>query len=125
VLALKERIIEALEEELRKRFLARPEATIITSLPGMGTVLGSEFLVAAGDLSAFESADKLAAYAGLVPAAYDSGKRTGNDRRMRGGNKILKRASYQSALASLRSSPASRAFYETAKGERVRGTPKP
>jgi transposase len=121
VLALKERI-EALDEELRARFFAREEAPIITSLPGMGTVLGSEFLVCVGDLSAFESADMLAAYAGLVPAAHDSGKRTGNDQRMRGGNKVLKRAFYQSAFASLRSSPESRAFYDRKRREGKRHT---
>ncbi|MGF1470539.1 MAG: transposase [Rubrobacteraceae bacterium] len=31
----------------------------------------------AGNLSAFESADKLAAYAGLVPAAHGSEKKRG------------------------------------------------
>jgi transposase len=70
-----------------------------------------------GDLSAFESADRLAAYAGLVPAALDSGKRVGNHRRMRGGNKVLKRVFYQSAFASLRSSPHSRVFYDRKRAE--------
>jgi len=55
----------------------------------MGAILGAEFLVAVGDISAFSSADRLAAYAGLVPALRDSGKRVGNRRRMRGGNKTL------------------------------------
>jgi len=41
-----------------------------------------------------------------------SGKRTGNGRRMRGGNKVLKRVFYQSVFASLRGSPHSRAFYD-------------
>src|SRR5215216_5765006 len=77
VLAIKDRI-ESIDEELRQRFFARPEAKILSSLPGMGTLLGAEFLVAVGDVSAFESADQLAAYAGLVPAAHDSGKRVGN-----------------------------------------------
>src|SRR5829696_1252314 len=103
ILALKERI-ESIDEELQKRFFARPEARILTSLPGMGAILGAEFLVCVGDISAFESADRLAAYAGLVPAARDSGKRVGNHRRMRGGNKTLKRVFYQSAFASLRGS---------------------
>ena len=115
-LALKERI-ETLDRELEKRFFARPEARILASLPGMGPILGSEFLVSVGDLCAFESADQLAAYAGLVPAAHDSGKRVGNHRRMRGGNKVLKRVFYQSAFASLRSSPHSRAFYDRKRGE--------
>ena len=116
VLALK-RSIETLDEELRERFFAREEAQILTSLPGVGVTLGAEFLVAAGDLSGFESAGHLAAYAGLVPAAYDSGKKRGNDRRMRGGNKVLKYVFYQSAFASLRSSPESRAFYDRKRAE--------
>jgi len=81
-------------------------------MPGMGPILGAEFLVAVGEISAFESADRLAAYAGLVPAANDSGKRVGNHKRMRGGNKTQKRVFYQSAFASLRSTPQSRAFYD-------------
>ena len=115
VLALKDRI-ELVDEEIERRFFERPEAKILASLPGMGPLLGAEFLVAVGDLSAFESADHLAAYSGLVPAANDSGKRVGNNRRMRGGNKNLKRVFYQAAFASLRSSPESRAFYDRKEG---------
>jgi transposase len=120
-LTLKERI-ESVDEELGQRFFARPQARILTSLPGMGLILGAEFLVAVGDISAFESADRLAAYAGLVPATNDSGKRVGNNKRMRGGNKTLKRVFYQSAFASLRSAPESRAFYERKRAEGKRHT---
>ena len=120
-LVIKQRI-ERVDEELKHRFFIRPEASILTSLPGMGPILGAEFLVAAGDLSAFSSADQLAAYAGVVPAAHDSGKRAGNDHRMRGGNKVLKRAFYQSAFASLRTSPVSRAYYDRKRREGKRHT---
>jgi transposase len=121
ILALKERI-QGVDEELEQRFLVRPEAPILTSLPGMGPLLGAEFLVAVGDLSAFESADRLAAYAGLVPAAHDSGKRAGNHKRMRGGNKVLKRVFYQSAFSSLRASAESRTFYDRKRAEGKRHT---
>ncbi len=121
ILTLKERL-PALDKEIASRFFARPEARIVASLPGIGPVLGAEFLVAAGDLSVFESADQLAAYAGLVPAARDSGKRVGNNRRMRGGNKILKRVFFLSAFSSLRSSPHSRAFYDRKRREGKRHT---
>lgn len=116
VLSLKQSI-EALDGELRERFFARPEAEVLTSLPGVGVTLGAEFLVAAGDLCSFESPDKLAAYAGLVPAAHDSGKRVGNDKRMKGGNKALKYVFYQSAFASLRGCAESRAFYDRKRQE--------
>jgi transposase len=118
-LALKESVA-ALDGEIAGRFFARPEARILSSLPvaSLGPILGSEFLVSVGDFRAsFDSADQLAAYAGLVPVAHDSGKRIGNHRRMRGGNKILKRVFYQSAFASLRSSAHSRAFYDRKRRE--------
>ena len=121
MLTLKERI-ESIDEEIGERFFARPEARILASLPGMGPILGAELLVCVGDIRAFESADRLAAYAGLVPAARDSGKRVGNRRRMRGGNKALKRIFYQSAFASLRSAPESRIFYERKRAEGKRHT---
>ena len=64
VLGLKERP-ESIDEEIGQRFFVRPEARILTRLPGMGSILGAEFLVAVGDIRAFERADRLAAYAGL------------------------------------------------------------
>jgi len=121
VLSLKGRL-NALERELERRFYARPEARVLASFPGMGPILGAEFLVAVGDVCAFSSADRLAAYAGLVPAARDSGKRVGNHRKGRGGNRVLKRVFYQSAFASLRSVPESRAFYDRKRREGKRHT---
>jgi transposase len=121
VLGFKERV-ESIDEEIGECFFARPEARILTSLPGMGPILGAEFLVAVGDIRTFESADRLAAYAGLVPAARDSGKRVGNHRRMRGGNKTLKRVFYQSAFSSLRGCAESRAFYDRKRAEGKRHT---
>jgi transposase len=60
--------------------------------------------------------------AGLVPVARDSGKRVGNLRRMRGGNKTLKRVFYQAAFASLRGSQESRVFYDRKRAEGKRHT---
>ena len=121
ILAFKERLA-SVDGQIASRFFERPEVRILSSLPGIGPILGAEFLVAVGDLSAFSSADQLAAYAGLVPAARDSGKRVGNNRRMRGGNKILKRVFFLSAFASLRCSPHSRAFYDRKRKEGKRHT---
>jgi transposase len=116
-LELKERTAE-LDGELESRVLAHPLAEILLSLPGMGPVLGAEFLTAVGDpRDAFASAGHLAAYAGLVPAARDSGKRAGNNRRMRGGNKLLKKVLYQAAFSSLRHHERSRAFYDRKRRE--------
>lgn len=116
-LSLKERTAE-LDGQLERRVLAHPLAEVLSSLPGIGPVLSAEFLAAVGDpRDAFASAGHLAAYAGLVPAARDSGKRVGNNRRMRGGNKLLKKVLYQSAFSCLRHHETSRAFYDRKRRE--------
>jgi transposase len=114
-LKTKQRIAKV-DADLEQRFFSHPQAEILASLPGMGPRLGAEFLVAVGDLACFTGPDQLAAYAGLIPVVRDSGKRVGNYRRMRGGNKTLKRVFYQSAFASLKD-PTSRAFYDRKRGE--------
>lgn len=114
-LRLKDRI-NTVDAELEQRFFSHPQAKILTSLPGMGARLGAEFLVAVGDIANFDTADQLAAYAGLAPAARDSGKYTGIRRRMHGGNKVLKRVFYQAAFASLRSTD-SRSYYDRKRTE--------
>ncbi|MFG3052526.1 transposase [Kitasatospora sp. NPDC048239] len=51
-------------------------------MPGIGNLLGAEFIAATGgDVNAFGSADRLAGAAGLAPVPRDSGKIGGNLRR--------------------------------------------
>src|SRR4051812_34212328 len=51
ILALKNHI-ELMDKEIKQRFFARPEAEVLASLPGMGPLLGTEFLVSVEGLSA-------------------------------------------------------------------------
>jgi transposase len=84
ILKLKERIAAA-DAEIEERSRVHSMAKLLTSLPGMGTRLGAEFLMTVGDpRGKLTGADQLASFAGLAPATRDSGKRTGNNRRMRG-----------------------------------------
>jgi transposase len=100
------------------RFQSQPQAKIITSMVGIGGLLGAEFLAAAGDiLAVFTSADQLAGYAGLAPAPRDSGRRTGNLHRPRRYNRQLQRVFYTSAQISIQHSPASKAFYDRKRAE--------
>ena len=46
----------------------------ITTIPGIGCRMGAMILAEAGDLSRFDSPDKLLAYAGMSPSTYKSGK---------------------------------------------------
>jgi len=64
ILSLKEHIAAA-DAETEERFCVHSMAKLLTSLPGMGTRLGAEFLVTVGDpRGKFTGADQLASFAG-------------------------------------------------------------
>ena len=46
----------------------------ITTIPGIGCHMGAMILAEVGDLSCFDSPDKLLAYAGMSPSTYQSGQ---------------------------------------------------
>ena len=108
---------------IEERFRGHRHAEIILSMPGFGVTLGAEFLAATGgDMSAFESADRLAGVAGLAPVPRDSGRISGNLKRPRRYNRRLLRACYLSAHTAIRADPASRRYYDRKRGEGKRHT---
>jgi transposase len=110
--------IAQLDELISERFGQHPDAPILLSMPGFGPVLAATFLAnTGGDLRLFETADRLASFAGLAPAPRDSGRISGNHHRPRRFNRRLMRTCYLAALSSLKNSPASRAFYERKRAE--------
>jgi transposase len=104
---------------ITSRFRSHPQAAIIESLPGMGPILGAEFLAATGGdaRAAFGRPARLASYAGLVPVPKDSGRVTGNWRRPRRYNRTLRRVFYMAALSSLKKDGPSRTFYQRKRAE--------
>ncbi|MFB7338988.1 transposase [Streptomyces hydrogenans] len=76
--SLNEEVAEV-EGRIESRFREHDRAEIIESVPGIGAVLGAEFLAAVdGSLNAFATPDRLAALARVTPAPPDSGKISGN-----------------------------------------------
>lgn len=116
ILALDDRLTR-LDRQIRDTFRAHPQAEIIESLPGMGPILGAEFVVAAGDLSAYADAGHLASAAGLVPVPRDSGRRTGNLHRPKRYSRRLRRVFYLSAQTSIIREGPNRDFYLKKRGE--------
>jgi transposase len=115
VLRIRERIGE-IEGRLEELLSARPEAEVVRSLPGMGVVFTASFLAEVGDLGRFDSADALAAAAGLVPATRQSGG-TSFQMRARRGNRTLKNLFYRSAFSCTAHHAPSKAFYDRKRAE--------
>lgn len=117
VIALNEEIAET-DALIEGRFRDHPHAEVILSMPGIGPVLGAEFIAhTGGDMSTFGSSDRLAGIAGLAPVPKDSGRISGNMRRPRRYSRRLLRVFYMSAMVAARCCPVSQAFYERKRAE--------
>jgi transposase len=103
---------------IEERFRRHRHAEIVLSLPGFGVILGAEFLAATGgDMSLFDSADRLAGVSGLAPVPRDSGRISGNLKRPRRYDRRLLRACYLSAQIAIRTDPTSRTYYDRKRAE--------
>ncbi|WP_414686019.1 IS110 family transposase [Mycobacterium sp.] len=106
------------ETMIEERFRRHRHAEIILSMPGFGIILGAEFIAATGgDLSVFNSVDRLAGVSGLAPVPRDSGRINGNLKRPRRYDRRLLRSCYLSAQIAIRTDPASRTYYDRKRAE--------
>jgi transposase len=98
-----------------EHFEKHPDAEIITSLPGLGSLTGARVLAEIGDdRSRFTDAQALKAYAGSAPVTRTSGKSlTVTHRRVK--NQRLAAVGYVWAFAALTASPGARAHYDRRK----------
>ncbi|MCJ0875879.1 IS110 family transposase [Streptomyces sp. AP-93] len=122
VTGLNEQIAE-IDKLIAARFREHDLAEVIESMPGIGPLMGAEFLAAtAGDMNRYGTADRLASLAGVAPVPRDSGNVSGNLHRPRRYHRGLQRVFYTSALISIRNCDASRRFYERKRAEGKRHT---
>lgn len=105
--------IDQLAEQLEAGFESHPDAEVVRSLPGLGTVLGARVLGEFGDEpNRYASAKSRKNYAGTSPITRASGtKRVVLARYAR--NQRLADAIYLWAFAALSASPGARALYDT------------
>ncbi|MGW6791577.1 IS110 family transposase [Streptomyces chartreusis] len=122
VMALNEKVSEV-DKLIAGRFREHELSEVISSLPGIGPLLGAEFLAATGgDLDTFSTPDRLAGFAGLAPSPRDSGRVSGNLHRPKRYHRGLQRVFYTSALISIRCCDESRRFYDRKRAEGKRHT---
>ena len=113
-------VLSLRKEVAEKRDLileSMPEAQILMSLPGLGAVTCATFIAEVGDVARFESAPKLAAYAGLSPKVRQSGTSIRSVTKPRSGNRRLKRVLVLSASKSILFCEESRSYYEKKRKE--------
>jgi len=93
-------------------------ASPITSITGIGPVLGAVILGETGDISRFDSGSKLVAYAGIDASVSQSGQFESTSNRMsKRGSPYLRRALYQAAMVAAFHDPELSAFYQKKRAE--------
>lgn len=110
--------ITAMEEQVKAHFGQHPDAEIILSQPGLGTILGARVLAEFGDdPNRYADAKARKNYAGTSPITRQSGKKKTVLARYVHNDRLLDALGRQ-AFATLRSSPGARAYYNK---QRARG----
>ena len=106
------RAADYLAEATEQVFTEHPDAVILTSFPGIGTLTGARMLAEIGDdRSRFTDARNLRAYAGSAPVTRASGKSVVVMQR-KVKNQRLAAVGYVWAFAALTASPHARAHYD-------------
>lgn len=102
-------------DELEKKIsnLLKDFDSTITSIPGIGPILGACILSEIGDVTRFRSADKLAAYIGVDPSISQSGEYTSDHAHMsKRGSPYLRRAVWMASVVAVQRDPMFRAYYD-------------
>lgn len=106
--------MEELDAELERLVGDSP----ITTVPGVGTVCGAGILGEIGDVSRFEDASKMLAFAGCDPSVFESGEFVGTQARMsKRGSPFLRWYLWLAADRARMFDPALRAYYEKKRAE--------
>lgn len=102
--------IDALETKLRSHIDDHPDLKkqreLLTSIPGIADTSAAEIMSEMSDISRFESADQVVAYAGLSPASRQSGTSVKSKARLsKIGNSRLRTALFFPAMSALKHNP--------------------
>ena len=107
--------IEATRRQIEQHIEAHPElkeqSRLLCSIPGIGQVTAAVLLSEIGDVSHFQSARQVAAFAGLVPKIRESGSSVrGKPRLSKVGSPRLRKCLYFPAMTALRWNPLIKAL---------------
>ena len=106
--------MKELDAELEKLVGDSP----ITTVPGVGIVCAAGILGEIGDVSRFEDASKMLAFAGCDPSVFESGEFVGAQARMsKRGSPFLRWYLWLAADRARMYDPALRAYYEKKRAE--------
>jgi transposase len=116
VIDLLDERIAPLEAELGPLARADPRVLLLTTIPGIGELLGLTMAAEIGDVARFASPRKLIGYAGLAPRVSQSGDRSRTGALSKAGSRTLRWAAVEAAQHAWRpNNPWHQLYSELAK----------
>jgi transposase len=107
---------QELEKLVDKDDTLNTQATLLTSIKGIGKTTAMGLLAEIPDWSLFNSSDELVAYAGLNPSHHQSGNKAGYSAISKYGNPHLRKTLYYPALSAMQHNPHLKLFADRLKG---------
>lgn len=109
---------EQLADKIETLLENHPLLTVLTSMPAIAVRTASQILLAiSGDITRFNRAAHLAAYAGIAPVTRRSGTSIRGEHPARGGNKRLKNTLWHTAFIAAFHNPENHAYYQRKRNE--------
>jgi transposase len=100
--------IEKIDEKLAEIAMKDSKVQLLKTIPGIGNTIGLTIMAEIGDISRFDSSQKLSSYAGLVPGIRQSGNTLKFGRLIKQSNKDLKTCLIEASWVLVRTKEASR-----------------
>lgn len=104
--------IKTIETQILNKLKGESSYTSLTTVPGIGVVLGLTIVLESGPIDRFASAGNYASYCRCVPTAYWSNSKQKGGGNKKNGNKYLSWAYAEAANFAIRYCKEAKAFYQ-------------
>jgi len=106
------RIIKGIEKEVKSQVQLRKEFVMLTTIPGIGIILGLTIMLETGDIGRFYKVGNFSSYCRCVSSnRLSNGKKKGENNK-KNGNKYLSWAYVEAAHFAIRHSAGAKRFYQ-------------
>ncbi|MFH1953740.1 MAG: IS110 family transposase [Pseudomonadota bacterium] len=111
------KIIKGIEKEVKSQVKLRKEFVMLTTIPGIGLILGLTIMLEVGDINRFEKVGNYSSYSRCVSSnKFSNGKRKGENNK-KNGNKYLAWAYVEAANFARRHCLKADRFYQRKKAK--------
>ena len=106
------KIIKGIEKKIRSQVQLRKEFELLTSIPGIGNILGLTIMLEVGDINRFQKVGNYSSYCRSVSSQRLSNGKKKGENNTKNGNKYLAWAYVEAAHFAIRYLPKAQRFYQ-------------